>query len=115
MRRVILESPYAGDRERNIEYARECLIDSLNRGEAPLVSHLLYTRVLDDDDSQRAMGIAAGQSWIPQADAVVVYGDHGISNGMEAGIAEAESHGITIEYRKIEDGNFASEHKEEMT
>ena len=34
MRLVILESPYAGDIERNVAYARACLRDSLLRGEA---------------------------------------------------------------------------------
>lgn len=31
MKRVILESPYAGDIERNVNYARLCIKDSLNR------------------------------------------------------------------------------------
>ena len=50
MKKVIIESPYAENIERNIKYARACLKDSLNRNEAPLASHLLYTQdgVLDD-------------------------------------------------------------------
>ena len=48
MSKVILESPYAGDVERNIEYAKLCMKHSLTMGEAPLLSHLLYTQVLDD-------------------------------------------------------------------
>jgi len=35
VRRVIVESPYAGDVARNVEYARACVRDSLQRGEAP--------------------------------------------------------------------------------
>lgn len=42
MRRVVIESPYAGDVERNVRYARASLSDCLRRGEAPLASHLLY-------------------------------------------------------------------------
>ena len=47
---VIVESPYAGDVERNERYARACIRDCLLRGEAPFASHLLYTQagVLDD-------------------------------------------------------------------
>src|SRR5690606_24498929 len=45
---VIIESPYSGDVERNTEYARSCLLDSLRRGEAPIASHLLHTQVLED-------------------------------------------------------------------
>ena len=50
MKKVIIESPFAGDTETNIKYARECLRDSIFRGEAPLASHVLYTQdgVLDD-------------------------------------------------------------------
>lgn len=44
MRLVILESPYAGNIEKNVAYARACVRDSLSRGEAPIASHLLYTQ-----------------------------------------------------------------------
>ena len=29
MKRIILESPYAGNIEKNVQYARECIKDSL--------------------------------------------------------------------------------------
>ena len=56
MRRLMLKSPYAGDIATNVDYARACLRDCLQRGEAPLASHLLYTQpdVLDDLDRGRA-------------------------------------------------------------
>lgn len=106
MRHVILESPYAGDVAANVDYARACVRDSLLRGEAPLASHLLYTQpgILNDDDrDERAHGINAGHAWLHLADAVVVYTDHGISAGMEAGIRLAELHGKPVEMRSIED------------
>lgn len=69
MVKVILESPYAGDIERNIEYARLCMKDSLMRGESPIVSHLLYTQVLNDKiPEERNMGIEAGLAWMDAAD-----------------------------------------------
>jgi len=102
MRRVIIESPFQGDTESHEEYARECLLDCLLRGESPLASHLLYTQVLDDTDKvERATGINAGHAWLHVADAVVVYTDLGTSEGMYAGIATAIFHGKTVEYRKI--------------
>jgi hypothetical protein len=80
---VILESPYAGDVERNIEYAKRCLCDSLNRGEAPIASHLLYTQVLSDDvEEERNLGINAGLAWSLVADYHVFYIDYGMSRGM---------------------------------
>jgi hypothetical protein len=106
MRRVILESPYAGDVEANINYARCCLRDSLCRGEAPIASHLLYTQpgvLCDDTPEERKLGINAGLTWLGVADAMVVYMDRGVSPGMKAAIEQAEYWPISIEYRWLED------------
>jgi hypothetical protein len=107
MRRVVLESPFAGDIPANITYARACIRDALMRGETPVASHLLYTQegILDDSDPvQRAHGINAGHAWIHGAHAMVVYTDRGISSGMQAGINSAEMNGLPIEYRSLEKG-----------
>lgn len=104
MKRVIIESPYAGEVARNEEYARRALADSLSRGEAPFASHLLYTQpgVLDDtDQSQRDHGIAAGLSWAEEATLTAVYQDYGISSGMNQGIMHANLSGRQVVYRRI--------------
>lgn len=104
MRRVILESPFSGDVEANIAYARRCIHDCLTRGEAPIASHLLFTQpgVLDDTiPEERALGIAAGLAWHGVADATVVYTDRGISPGMQHGIAAAQKAGTPVEYRTL--------------
>jgi hypothetical protein len=108
MRRVILESPFAGPtaraRRRNIAYARACMRDCLQRGEAPIASHLLYTQpgVLDDSKAaERDLGIMAGLTWGEIADATVVYIDLGISNGMQHGIDHAIGMGRAVEMRKL--------------
>lgn len=99
---VILESPYAGDIETNEAYARDCMADSLMRGEAPMVSHLLYTQVLDDSIPElRHVGIEAGLAWGKVAAKTVVYTDLGISSGMKYGIENAEKAGRPVEYRSI--------------
>jgi hypothetical protein len=111
MKLVIIESPYAGDVKRNEAYARECMLDCLVRGEAPFVSHLLYTQVLDDTNPQeRKLGIEAGISWYNVAEKSVVYTDYGISKGMEQGIAKAKSLGREIEYRLLYGDNDEKEH-----
>lgn len=105
MRLVILESPYSGDVDANVAYARRCLHDCLARGEAPIASHLLFTQpgALDDNvPEERAAGIAAGLAWVLVADATVVYTDRGTSSGMRHGIAAAERAGKPVEYRSIE-------------
>lgn len=104
MKRVILESPFAGDVERNIRYARACVRDSLLRGEAPIASHLLYTQdgILNDDiPEERQHGIDAGLAWRHVSDGTVVYTDFGISRGMEYGIEAARSAGKTVEFRTL--------------
>lgn len=101
---VIIESPYAGEVERNTRYARACLADSLARGEAPFASHLLYTQpgVLDDTHPhERAKGIAAGFAWGKVAALTAVYHDLGVSRGMRQGIEEAERCGRPIVWRKL--------------
>lgn len=99
---VILESPFAGDNERNVEYARRAMLDSLQRHEAPLASHLLYTQCLDDEVPwQRGLGIDAGFVWYRFAHRCVAYVDYGISNGMRQGFALADRYGLKIEQRKI--------------
>ncbi len=105
-RLVIIESPYAGDVEANVEYARACVRDSLERGEAPIASHLLYTQpgVLNDDvPSERRQGIDAGLAWRRVADASVVYTDRGVSSGMTYGIRAAKEAGRLVEYRSLKD------------
>ena len=102
MRLVIIESPYAGDVERNVAYARACMADCLRRGEAPFASHLLYTQpgVLDDSvPSERKLGIEAGLAWGAMADATVVYTELGITAGMTQGIERAHAAGRPVEYR----------------
>ena len=104
MIRVVIESPFAGDVEKNIAYARKCMTDCLKRGEAPFASHLLYTQdgILDDDiPHERELGIEAGFVWGELAEKVVVYQDLGISGGMQLGIDMAAARGIPVEYRSI--------------
>lgn len=104
MRKIILESPYAGEVEKNVTYAQKCMHDCFKRGEAPFASHLLYTQpnVLDDlIPEERALGIEAGLIWGDQAEATVVYTDLGISRGMKYGIERAIKAGRPIEYRTL--------------
>lgn len=103
-RLVILESPYAGDVDKNVAYARAAVRDCLARGDAPAASHLLYTQpgILNDDDpAERAAGIDAGLAWGVVAAATVVYPDLGVSRGMAHGIERAYAEGRAVEYRSL--------------
>ena len=102
MKRVIVESPFAGDRETNIKYLKRCLIDCLDRGESPYASHLFFPQFLDDDvPEERMMGIEAGLEWGSVAELTVVYDDLGVTEGMEQGINAAVDAGRLLEFRSL--------------
>lgn len=108
-RRVVIESPLgaptAEEREENRRYARACCREALLvYGEAPFASHLLYDQpglLHDDMPEEREVGIAAGLDYVRDADATVVYVDHGISAGMARGIEEAKAAGRPVEERRL--------------
>jgi|SRR5262245_2585306 len=95
MKRVIIESPYAGrgqtDKQRlfdlraNLTYARRCLRNCAFRGESALASHVIWTQpdVLDDTNpDERTLGIACGFAWWQCADFIIFFTDRGWSGGM---------------------------------
>lgn len=106
LRVVQFESPFgASDADgivRNVAYALAGMRDSLQRGEAPFASHLLYTQMLDDAVAhERAMGIDAGLAIGRAALATVVYEDLGISRGMQYGITNAHENKRPVEHRRL--------------
>lgn len=105
MRRIIVESPYAGDAERNTRYLRACLADCLLRGEAPFVSHGLYTQLCvlnDNDPQQRRLGINTGFAWRAMADATVIYIDLRMTGDMQAVVDHAQDTiDHSIKYRRL--------------
>ena len=104
MKLVIIESPHAGDIEANAEYARRAMRDSLERGEYPIASHLLYTQPLILDEfkpEEREWGIRAGLAWRAVADKAVFYVDRGWSGGMKAARDTYEQEGKPYEERTL--------------
>ncbi len=99
---VIIESPHAGEIERNKAYLQLCILDCFRRNEAGFASHQMYTDALDDLVlAQRNLGIEAGLVWGGFAERSVVYTDFGISSGMQCGILSAEKCGRPIEKRTL--------------
>ena len=104
MKPVVIESPYAGDIERNLRYLRACLADSLKRGEAPFASHAIYTQpgVLNDQlPSERKLGVEAGFAWWSKTDLICFYTDLGWSIGMADARDRAVREGRSVEYRTL--------------
>ena len=103
MKRVVVESPYAGDVEANEAYIAFAMLWCFMQGLAPFASHQSYTLILDDDDKdQRKLGMRAGFAWGQAAEERVVFVDRGVSSGMITGMREAVKLGQPIKYAFIE-------------
>lgn len=105
-RLVIIESPYRGEVDKHLQYARACVNHALRIGEAPIASHLLYTQhgILDDNNEpDRLLGMASGWAWYQVAHACVVYTDLGITSGMIEGMNQATNYRVQIDYRRLGD------------
>lgn len=99
-KRAILESPYAGDIEKNKLYAIACGMDMTKRKEAVFASHLIYPMFLRKyNEEDRNDGIDAGYAWYAAADICCVYLDLGLTEGMIRGIARAESFKVKVDRR----------------
>lgn len=100
MKRVIIESPFAGDRKTNLNYLGAAIRDCINRGESPYASHGLIPLGLDDNDPrERDLGIRAGFEWRQVGESTLVYADFGISTGMGYGVKDAEEKDRPVFYR----------------
>lgn len=112
---TIIESPYSGDTEANLEYARAACLNCIDRNENPFASHLFYTQFLDDDnEGERDLGIALGFQWgwiaqmaakvplNPTTTIVAFYVDKGWSAGMEAALEHYTEKGLRCEIRRLE-------------
>lgn len=83
-RLTIIESPFAGEIERNKVYLRRCVLHSIDLGETPFASHGFFTQFLDDSQpEQRYLGINLGYHFYPFARLVAFYEDYGWSQGMQ--------------------------------
>lgn len=105
MKRVIIESPYAGNYDMNEAYAELAMHDCLvNYNESPYASHLLYTRrfvLRDHVPADRKLGIQAGFYWRDVAEKSVFYQDLGMTEGMIEGIRDCKKKGKPYEVRKL--------------
>lgn len=107
MKFVVVESPYqhytfAHPDPRYIEYAKAAMAHSLSKGEAPFLSHLLYTQVMSEYmGMDREWGITANLTVIKKADIVAFYVDYGMSPGMKSALTVVKELDIPFERRSL--------------
>lgn len=96
MKLIFIASPYAGDIEKNIEYAKEACRYVLNEGNAFFCPHLLYPQILDDNNlEERKLGIDMGKEFLLKCDELWAFGNQ-ISSGMFEEIEFARERGIPV-------------------
>lgn len=96
MKLVYICSPFAGDIESNVRFARAACLYAASQGYAPVAVHLLYPQILDDNiPTQREIGIRIGLRVMASCDELWICGSR-ISHGMSCEITEAERIGIPV-------------------
>lgn len=106
---VIIESPLrsasVAELETKLVYADCLMLDSIGRGEAPFLGHLLYPRVVNDQfEIERQAGIDCHLSWLGRASYIVVGMDLGEpTSGMRAAIDLGERLKISVTPRWLGD------------
>ena len=94
MKRIYVASPYAGDIEKNTEFAKNACRFVMNQGHAFFCPHLLYPNILDENNhKERQLGLDMGLVMLESCDELWCFGER-ISHGMMAEIEEAEKLGI---------------------
>ncbi|NNJ28720.1 DUF7768 domain-containing protein [Lacrimispora defluvii] len=107
MKLIYVASPYAGDIEKNTEFAKRACRHAMGEGHAFFAPHLLYPQLLDDSNPQeRQAGLDMGLVMLPRCDELWCYGDH-LSLGMHLEIEEAGRLGIPVRRVTEQENGFA--------
>ena len=100
MKLIYVASPFSGDVEKNIEYAREACRAVMNCGHAFFAPHLLYPSFLDDTvPEERKRGMDMGLKALARCDELWAFGPE-LSAGMRTEMKEAKR--LNIPVRRVE-------------
>lgn len=96
-RLVYIASPYAGDIEKNVAFAKAACRYAAAQGCTPVAVHLLYPQFLDDQvPKEREAGLKMGMRVLATCDEIWLCGER-MSAGMKAEEAEAKRLGLPIQ------------------
>lgn len=92
-------SPYSGDIEKNIEFAKKCCRYVCTiKNEIPIAPHIYFTQFLDDEiANERILGMDLGLELLPRCSAVWVFGGT-VTKGMAVEIEKANLIGIPVKF-----------------
>ena len=95
-RMIYICSPYAGNTEENIAFARQACGYAIRQGAVPLAPHLLYPQILNDSvPEERETGIRLGLEMLERCEELWICGDR-MSAGMKRETAYAKARGIPV-------------------
>lgn len=99
MKIIYVASPYAGDIQKNSEFAKTACRFVMNEGHAFFCPHLLYPIILDEQNpKERQLGLDMGLAMLQSCDELWCFGDH-ISLGMMSEIEEAQR--LSVPTRRV--------------
>lgn len=114
---VYIASPYAGDVDANVSFARAACRYAMGQGATPVAVHLLYPQILDDRvPSERENGIRLGLRVLEACDELWLCGEK-MSAGMRAEQEAAGQMGIPVRQvsrKEIEQGIHFAERESEQ-
>ncbi|HIU77587.1 MAG TPA: hypothetical protein IAC62_16990 [Candidatus Pelethocola excrementipullorum] len=103
MKKVFISSPFRGDVEGNTKKARAYSRVAYEEGCIPVAPHLLFPQFLNENDErERASGIAMGLELLFDCDEVWVFG--AATEGMEQEIRFAIEHGKHVWFKELSKG-----------
>lgn len=107
MKKVFISSPFRGDVEGNTEKACAYSRAAYEEGCIPIAPHLLFPQFLNEnEEKERAAGIAMGLELMLDCDEVWVFG--AATEGMEQEIRFAVEHGKHLWFKELPEGGAKS-------
>lgn len=101
---VYICSPYRGEIERNLQYAKELTRIALENDFVPITPHLYLTQAVNDEvPEEREKGMAAGKELLKRCKYILIGSKYGFSAGMLEEIEIAQKCG-TVELAQSKAG-----------
>ena len=99
---IYIASPYAGEIEKNVAFAKSACRFAIDQGYIPIAVHLLYPQMLDDSEpAEREIGLRLGHGVLERCDELWMCGNR-TSQGMAAELEIARSLNIAVRYFSYE-------------
>lgn len=100
VKKIFVSSPLTGNEKENIERAKSyCRKVLLETGDIPIAPHVYFTQFLNfENPIERQLAMDMGLELLSECDQIWVFGENGLSNGMNIEIEFAKRLEIPIVY-----------------